>query len=95
MSGCWMTAPRERAGLARTLIIFVATLAVSAPILAVLNGPFDQMVTLSAGLAETSQANQGRQWIVMFWDALPFIIAILMFIMLLGAAAAERRLPGQ
>jgi len=86
---------RERAGLARALIVFVVGLGAAGLVLGVLNGPFEQMAATSAGLAETSQANQGRQWIVMFWNGLPFIIAMLAFIQLLGAAAAERRLPGQ
>jgi len=86
---------RERAGLARALIIFVVGLGAAGLILGVLNGPFEQMASASADIAQTSQANQGRQWIVMFWDGLPFIIVSLAFIQLLGAAAAERRLPGQ
>ena len=86
---------RERAGLARALIIFFAGLAAAAMILAVLNDPFNTMVATSQGMTETQQAAQGRQWIVMFWDALPVIIVLLALLQLLGAAAVERRLPGQ
>jgi len=86
---------RERAGLARALIIFFAGLAAAAMILAVLNDPFNSMVATSQSLTETQQAAQGRQWMVSFWDALPVIIVLLALLQLLGAAAVEGRLPGQ
>ncbi len=74
---------------------FFAGLAAAAMILAVLNDPFNAMVATSQGMTDTQQAAQGRQWIVMFWDALPVIIVLLALLQLLGAAAVERRLPGQ
>lgn len=85
---------RERAGLARAIMIFLATLVASALLIAVLNSPFDTLVTTSEGLTTTQQAAQGRAWIVSFWDALPFIIAFLGLLQLVAAAAAEGRLPG-
>jgi hypothetical protein len=51
-------------------------------------------VTTSEGLTTTQQAAQGREWIVSFWDALPFIVAFLGFLQLVAAAAVEGRLPG-
>lgn len=86
---------RERAGLARALIIFVATIGAAGLLIGVLNDPFNTIAAAGADTAQTSQAAQGREWIVMFWDGLPFIVVFLGFIQLLGAAAAERRLPGQ
>lgn len=86
---------RERAGLARAIMIFLATLIAAALLIAVLNSPFETLVSTSEGLTTTQQAAQGRQWITMFWDGLPFIVAFLGFLQLLAAAAAERRLPGQ
>lgn len=86
---------RERAGLARAMLVFVIGLAAAALLIAVLNSPFETLVATSADVTTSSQAAQGRQWITMFWDALPFIVVFLSFIQLLGAAAAERRLPGQ
>jgi len=86
---------RERAALARALIIFIASIGVAGLLIGVLNAPFETIATTSANMTQTSQAAQGRQWIQMFWDGLPFIVAFLGFIQLLGAAAAERRLPGQ
>ena len=87
--------PPERAGLARAMLIFVATLVAAALLIAVLNSPFETLVTTSEGLTTTEEAAQGREWITMFWDGLPFIVAFLGFLQLLAAAAAERRLPGQ
>lgn len=87
--------PPERAGLARAIMIFVATLVAAALLIAVLNSPFDTLVTTSEGLTTTEEAAQGRAWIVSFWDGLPFIVAFLGFLQLIAAAAAERRLPGQ
>jgi hypothetical protein len=85
---------RERAGLARAMLIFLATLVAAALLIAVLNSPFQTLVTTSEGLTTTQQAAQGREWIVSFWDALPFIVAFLGFVQLVAAAAAEGRLPG-
>jgi len=85
---------RERAGLARAIMIFLATLVAAALLIAVLNSPFDTLVTTSEGLTTTSEAAQGREWIVSFWDALPFIVAFLGLLQLVAAAAFEGRLPG-
>lgn len=87
--------PPERAGLARAMLIFLGTLVAAAMLLAVLNSPFETLVTTSEGLTSSQEAAQGRQWITSFWDGLPFIVALLGFIQLVAAAAAERRLPGQ
>lgn len=86
--------PPERAGLARSVFVFFAGLAAAGLLIGVLNGPFETMVQTSADMTQTSQAAQGRQWIVAFWDALPFIVVFLAFMQLLAAAAFERRLPG-
>lgn len=86
---------RERAGLARSVIVFFAGLAAAGLLIGVLNAPFETLVSTSADVTQTSQAAQGRQWITAFWDALPFVVVFLAFFQLLAAAAAERRLPGQ
>jgi hypothetical protein len=86
---------RERAGLARAMLIFLVGLAAAALLIAVLNDPFNELAATSASMAETEQVAQGREWITMFWDGLPVIIVFLAFLQLLAAAAAERRLPGQ
>jgi hypothetical protein len=86
---------RERVGLARAVLIFFTGLAAAGLLIGVLNGPFDNMAATSANLTRTSQAAQGRQWVVSFWDALPFVVVFLAFFQLVAAAAAERRLPGQ
>jgi hypothetical protein len=86
---------RERAGLARAVLIFFGGLAAAGLLIGVLNGPFETLASTSASLTDSSQAAQGRQWIVSFWDALPFMVVFLAFFQLLAAAAAERRLPGQ
>lgn len=86
---------RERAGLARAILIFVIGLAAAALLIAVLDGPFETLTATSAQVTETEEAAQGRQWMTSFWDGLPVIIALLSLIQLIAAAAAERRLPGQ
>jgi len=83
---------RERAGLARAALIFVVGLGIAGVLLAVLNGPFESVVAASEGITTTSQAAKGRGYIVAFWNGLPFIIGVLAFLQLLGAAAAEGRL---
>lgn len=86
---------RERAALARSIIIFFTGLAAAGLMIGVLNAPFETFVSTSADLTQTSQAAQGRQWIESYWGALPFIVVFLAFFQLIAAAAAERRLPGQ
>lgn len=86
---------RERAALARSIIIFFVGLAAAGLLIAVLNDPFQTMTATSADMTTSSEAAQGRQWITAFWDGLPFIVVFLSFLQLLAAAAAERRLPGQ
>jgi hypothetical protein len=88
-------ARRERAALARSLFIFFAGLAAAGLLIAVLNGPFEQIMSTGSEYATTSEAAKGRGYVTAFWDALPFIVVFLALAQLLGAAAAERRLPGQ
>lgn len=82
---------RQRAGLARAFFIFVVGLAIAGVLIAVLNGPFETIATTGAEVANSSQAARGRGFITAFWDSLPVIIALLAFLQLLGAAAAEGR----
>ena len=86
---------RERAGLARALFIFFAGLAMAGLLIAVLNDPATTILEVGDSYSQSSQASQGHSYISSFWDALPFIIVFLSLAQLLGAAAAERRLPGQ
>ena len=88
-------ARRERAALARNLFIFFAGIAAAGLFLAVLNGPFETIAAVGADTSTSPQAAQGQSYIESYWDALPFIIVFLSLAQLLGAAAAERRLPGQ
>ncbi len=83
----------RRAGLARSILIFFVGLGAAGLVIGVLNGPFELFVETSRSVTDSQQAAQGRQWIVAFWDALPFIAVFLAFLGLLGSAAAERR-PG-
>jgi len=86
---------RERAALARNIFIFFGGLAAAGLFLAVLNGPFETIMATGAETATSPEAAQGQSYINSFWDALPFIIVFLSLVQLLGAAAAERRLPGR
>jgi hypothetical protein len=88
-------ARRERAALARSLFIFFAGLAAAGLMIAVLNGPFEQIMSTGGEYAQSAEATRGRGYVNAFWDALPFIVVFLALAQLLGAAAAERRLPGQ
>lgn len=81
----------QRAGLARALLIFIVGLGISGLLIAVLNGPFDTIAATGSSVATSSQAARGQGYIETFWDALPVIIALLAFLQLLGAAAAEGR----
>lgn len=86
---------RERAGLARSLVIFFIGLGAAGLLLAVINGPVDTIFAVGTGLSSSPQAAEGAVYVDQFWNALPFTILFLAFVQLLGAAAAERRLPGQ
>lgn len=82
---------RERAALARNILIFFAGLGAAGLLIAVLNTPAENLLATGQDLSRTSQAAQGHAYVSAFWDALPFLIAILAFVQLIGAAAAERR----
>jgi len=85
----------ERAGLARAIFIFFAGLAAAGFVFGVLNDPFNQIMATGGEYATTSEAAKGRGYVQAFWDALPFIMVFLALAQLIGAAASERRLPGQ
>jgi len=85
----------ERAGLARAIFIFFAGLAAAGFVFGILNDPFSQIMTIGGDYATTSEAAKGRGYVQSFWDALPFIMVFLALAQLIGAAASERRLPGQ
>ena len=86
---------RERAALARSIFIFFAGLAAAGLLIAVLNDPFNMIAAQGAAASDSPQAAQGQAYVEAFWNALPFIVVFLALAQLLGAAAAERRLPGQ
>jgi hypothetical protein len=86
-----MPPDRQRAGLARAFFIFVIGLALAGVLIAVLNGPFETIASTGASVSQSAQAARGQGYIESFWDALPVIIALLAFLQLLGAAAAEGR----
>jgi len=83
--------PIERAGLARAFFIFVVGLGLAGVLIAVLNRPFETIAATGSSVADSSQAARGQGYIESFWNALPVIIALLAFLQLLGAAAAEGR----
>lgn len=82
---------RERAGLARAFLIFIVSLGAAGLLIAVLNGPFETIAATGASVSTTEQAARGQGYVVQFWEATPFIVAVLAFVQLLGAAAAEGR----
>jgi hypothetical protein len=85
----------ERAGLARAIFIFFAGLAAAGFVFGILSDPFSQIMSVGGDYATTSEAAKGRGYVQAFWDALPFIMVFLALAQLIGAAASERRLPGQ
>lgn len=82
---------RERAALARNILIFFAGLGAAGLLIGVLDAPFWTLMSSAETMGSTSQAARGRGYIEQFWTALPFIVVGLSFFQLLGAAAAERR----
>jgi len=87
--------PRERAALARSLFIFFASLAAGGMIIGVLNDPAMTLFQTGSDISSSTQAADGQAYVEAFWRALPFIIVFLGLAQLLGAAAAERKLPGR
>lgn len=86
---------RERAALARSILIFFVGLAAAGLLYGVLNQPAETLLSTGADIGETSQAAQGHSYIKSFWNGLPFIMVFLAFFQLVAAAAVEGRLPGQ
>jgi len=87
-----MPPDRQRAGLARAFFIFIVGLGAAGVLIAVLNGPFDSVIAAGDGLAQSAQADRGRGYVNTFWNSIPLIVALLAFLQLLSAAAAEGRL---
>ena len=85
----------ERAGLARAIIIFFVAIGAAGLLYAILNQPVQTIFGISESMTTTTQASRGRGYVTNFWDALPFVIVMLAFLQLIGAAAIEGRLPGQ
>jgi len=81
----------ERAGLARNLFVFFASLAAAGLIIAVLNDPAMTLFATGSDISSSTQAADGQAYVRAFWDALPFVVVFLGLAQLLGAAAAERR----
>jgi hypothetical protein len=79
--------------LANNLLLFFASVAVGGIMLAVLQGPFDQIAAAGTNISTTSEAAQGQQFVEDFWDLLPFIISALGLVQLLAAAVVEGRVP--
>lgn len=77
--------------LANALMVFFASLAAAALILAALNSPVETILSTSDSVITTSKAETGVGFIEQFWNALPFIVVFLGLIQLLGAAALEAR----
>jgi len=82
---------RQRAGLARAFFIFIVGLGAAGVLIAVLNGPFDTVMAAGDNLAQSQQAARGQGYVQTFWNSIPLIVALLAFLQLLGAAAAEGR----
>jgi len=86
-----MPPDRQRAGLARAFFIFIVGLGAAGVLIAVLNGPFDTVMSAGSDLAQSQQAQRGQGYVRTFWNSVPLIVALLAFLQLLGAAAAEGR----
>lgn len=84
---------KRAVGLANNLLLFFASVAVGGVMLAVLQGPFDQIAVASTNISTTAEAARGQQFIQDYWNLLPFIITLLGLIQLIGAAVVEGRIP--
>lgn len=78
-------------GLANAIMLFLVSIFGAALIIAALNGPFETITTISAGVTTTQEAQTGVGFITTFWDLLPFAVIALGMIQLIGRAALESR----
>lgn len=78
--------------LANAVIIFLASLAAAALIIAALNSPFADVMASAATVGDSAEAETGRNIITSAWDLAPFITVLLGLIYLVGSAASESRL---
>jgi len=78
-------------GLANAIMLFLVSIFGAALIIAALNGPFETITTISAGVTTTKEAETGVGFITTFWDILPFAVIALGMIQLIGRAALESR----
>lgn len=75
--------------LANAMIVFVASLLAAALLIAVFNGPVEQLLAAGAAVGSSSEAEAGRNVIEQSWALAPIMVVLLGLIQLIGAAAAE------
>lgn len=83
-----------RAGLAFGLIKFVLIFVVGALLYVGLDRAFQEIMSAQAAHTDTQAAATGADWIAQGWEWMPFIIALLAFVMLLSRAFLERDIGG-
>jgi len=83
----------RRAALANNLILFFASIAFAGLLIAVFGDAFWTIESAAVEVGDSEQAAQGRNYITAFWDVLPFVVAFLVLVQLVGAAALEARIP--
>jgi len=77
--------------LANAIIIFLASLAAAALIIAALNSPFADVMTTAGTIGTSAEAETGRNIINSAWNLAPFITVLLGLIYLIGSASTESR----
>lgn len=78
--------------LANAIIIFFASLAAAALIIAALNSPFGDVMTTAGTIGTSAEAQTGRNIINSAWNLAPIITVLLGLIYLIGSASAESEL---
>lgn len=82
-----------RTGLGYRLMLFGGLFIVASMLFAVLNGPFDSIITQASANTNSTQAETGIGWVEQAWKHKAFIVAALGAIGITAGAVIESRRP--
>lgn len=82
-------AARDRIGFALSLIAFGGTLLAANVIYVVFDPAVDEMVATGDNLTSSQASQSGFDWMVLAWDAYPFIALLLAMVLIITAAAVR------
>jgi hypothetical protein len=80
----------HQAGLAYGLLLFAGTFVIASLLLAVLGGPFEQLLSTSTQAGNSTALQNGRQWTQQAFTFVPLFTALFASVMIIARVVRER-----